>query len=78
LELVHFISHIHTWKLLILTSHNISCYNVTELVTTNVIYLDTGEETLMGVEMHVSLMTKVYKEVGQFNVFVNTTRSANK
>jgi len=62
-----------------LVSHNISCYNVRELVTTNVIrYLDTGEETLMGVEMHVSLMTKVYKEVDQFNEFVNITRNANR
>jgi hypothetical protein len=30
------------------------------LVKTNVIYLDTGEETLMGVEMQVSLMTNFF------------------
>jgi len=65
--------------LLMLVSHNISCYNVRKLVTANVIrYLDTGEETRMGVEMHVSLITKVYKEVGQFNEFVNITRNANR
>jgi len=32
----------------------------------------------MGVEMHVSFMTKVYKEVSQFKVFVNITRNAKR
>ena len=52
--------------------------NVTELVKNRLIYLDTGEETFMGVEMHVSLMTKLYKEVGQINEFVNINRNANR
>jgi hypothetical protein len=54
---------IHAWPLNVDKSQNI-VLNVIELVTTKVIYFDTGGETLMDVEMHVSLMTKVYKGSG--------------
>jgi len=76
LELVHFISYIH--GLVNIDRSQYILLNVTELVKNSVIYLDTGEETLMGVEMHVSLMTKLYKEVGQINEFVNINRNANR
>jgi hypothetical protein len=62
LELVHFNSYIH--GLVNIDKPQYILLNVAELVQTNVIYLDTGEETLMGVEMQVSLMTSVYKGSG--------------
>lgn len=76
MELVHFISYIH--GLVNIDRSQYIMLNVTELVKNRLIYLDTGEETLMGVEMHVSLMTKLYKEVGQINEFVNINRNANR